>query len=59
VAQNPKVLDDTIDLKISYEEVCEIKRFIVANLGALQDLADRNISQMLFVQTIRTTVGDN
>ncbi len=59
VAQNPKVLDDAIDLKISNEEVCEIKHFIVANLGALQALADRNVSQMSFVQTIRTTVGDN
>lgn len=59
VSQTPKVLDDTMDLKISNEEVCEIKHFIVANLGALQALADRNICQMLFVQTIRMTVGDN
>ena len=33
VSQTPKVLDDAIDLKISNEEVCEIKHFIVANLG--------------------------
>lgn len=59
VSQTPKVLDDTMDLKISYEDVHGVQDFIVANLETLQALADRNVSQMSFVQTIRTTVGDN
>ena len=57
MAQNPKVLDDAIDLKISNEEVCEIKHFTVANLGALQALADRNVSQMSFVQAVSAALG--
>lgn len=53
VSQNPVVLDDEIDFKISYEDIFSVQDFILANLSLLKALANRNISQILFVQSIQ------
>lgn len=53
VSQNPVVLDDEIDFNISYEDIFSVQDFILANLSLLKALANRNISQILFVQSIQ------
>jgi hypothetical protein len=53
VSTNPIVLDDVMDFNISYEDIFCVQDFILANLKSLQALANRDISQILFVQSIR------
>ena len=52
ISDNPKILDDTIDLMISYDDICDIQDFIVSNFKDLKALADRKISQIEFVERI-------
>ena len=53
VSQNPIVLDDVMDFNISYDDIFCVQDFILANLDSLQSLANRNISQFSFIQSIR------
>ena len=53
VSQNPIVLDDVMDFNISYDDIFCVQDFILANLNSLQSLANRNISQFSFIQSIR------
>ena len=53
VSHNPIVLDDVMDFNISYDDIFCVQDFILANLDSLQSLANRNISQISFIQSIR------
>ncbi len=53
ISANPIVLDDYIDLNISYDDVFDVQDFIVANLDLLQALANNQMSQILFVLSIK------
>lgn len=53
VSPNPMVLDDDMDFNISYDDIFNVQDFIIANLNILQDLANRVISQPMFVNSIR------
>ena len=53
VSHNPTVLDDTIDVMISYDVIFEVQDFIVANVELLQALAKRRIGQIAFVESIK------
>lgn len=53
VSQNPIVLDNVMDFNISYDDIFCVQDFILANLNSLQSLANRNISQFSFIQSIR------
>ena len=52
ISKNPIILDDTIDFKISYDDIFNIQEFIISNISNLQALANRKISQLNFVQSI-------
>lgn len=52
ISDDPKILDDTIDLMISEEDIFDIQDFIVSNFKDLKALADREISQTEFVERI-------
>lgn len=53
ISHNPIVLDDTIDFMISYDDIFKVQDFIVANVGLLKALANRQIGQIAFVQSMR------
>lgn len=53
ISNNPMILDDTIDFMISYDDIFNIQDFIVANVDALQALANRQIGQVAFVNAIK------
>ena len=53
VSKNPIILDDMIDFNISYDDIFDVQDFILSNLDTLKSLANKNISQLLFVQSIR------
>ena len=42
-----------MDFNISYDDIFCVQDFILANLDSLQSLANRNISQFSFIQSIR------
>lgn len=52
LSKNPIVLDDEMDFNISYDDIFDIQDFIVNNLNILNLLADRKISQTVFVKNI-------
>ena len=53
ISNNPMILDDMIDFHISYNDIFDVQDFILSNLDILQSLANKNISQLSFVQSIR------
>ena len=53
ISHNTIVLDDTIDFMISYDDIFEVQDFIVANVELLKALANRQIGQIAFVQSMR------
>ena len=53
VSDNPVVLDKTMELNISEDDISCVKEFIVGNLDNLRELADRKISQSAFVGNIK------
>lgn len=55
VSKNPVVLDNEIDFNISYEDIFSVQDFIVDNLNSLKALANRNISQISFVQSLQVS----
>lgn len=55
VSDNPVVLDRTMELNISEEDISGVKEFIVGNLDNLRGLADRKISQPMFVGNIKNS----
>ena len=52
LSKKPIVLDDEMDFNISYDDIFDIQDFIVNNLNILNLLANRKISQTVFVKNI-------
>jgi hypothetical protein len=50
ISQTPMILNENIERHISAEDITEVLHFIVKNQEALQALADREISQIEFIQ---------
>ena len=53
VSDNPIILDETIEYNISYDDIFDIQDFIVANVELLNALANREIKQTVFIQSIK------
>ena len=54
VENKPRILDDEIEIKISYDDIFAVQDFVQWNLDKLIALADRKMSQTDFVDSIRT-----
>jgi hypothetical protein len=52
VSTKPIILNNIINLQISSDDILSVKNFIISNLEILQSLANKNISQQSFVQSI-------
>ena len=52
ISNKPRVLDDDVDFNVSYDVIFSIQDFIQANVNALKSLANKRISQEMFVQNI-------
>lgn len=57
ISNHPTILDDDIILNISYDDIFSVQSFIVTNLTLLQQLADREISQISFVDLIKPSLS--
>lgn len=53
VSKHPKILDESIDYNISYNDIFAIQDFIVYNLKSLINLAYETINHTTFVQSIK------
>ena len=53
ISSDPTILDDTIDYNISYDDIFQIQDFIVANEDLLIALANEEIEQLDFVNSLR------
>ena len=59
ISANPCVLDKTININISSDDIIAVRDFVVANRCLLYALANRVISQIDFVEQIKQTNMDN
>lgn len=53
ISEKPVILDESIDYQISYNDIFAVQDFIAVNKSLLEQLADEEISQVSFLQSIR------